>query len=692
MYLFDKKQIPFHHMLCTLFILTSLPELIGATRWSQSLFESLHFGNIAFSSHKKISYTDTTTNRGLFVWKLKRWQPTTTTFIGHHIYNRYKDGNKTLIRKQQGKKNDDDSSEEIQVTSDNSMHMVGITKEQIAKRGESVHLKLDSSSMLSQTTTTNSSSSSSITDDNKEEEKQNVTLHIYHHDSGKNNVSLYGLGLTEGAFKEWIRYKLHNFEEYYSNDFNLESKDDSSPQPPLSPTSTNGDNKERNKRGEEKFKDYSSSVESKNITINDPKVREKLRENWFAGNLICDRTETMVKFPSEKEKKREEDPENSEKYSDEGRRHKKRGGFEDLLNVYADRLIGMLQDEFERETNKSDGGKNMHNTNSLLHAWLCENYGTSQIKNLEFATFSRFSERKQLELMQLFLNWFRGEFPYYYDECCACGASQKKDEAINTSCNHNESESVITNELTNETNVEKTQNTFLGYIYPTSNEILGKASRTEIYCCHKCRRYTRFPRYNSVPSILNYRRGRCGEYSILLFRILRELGHEARWVVDWSDHVWVECLIGNSSTPIIGTSNGLSGLEHNCCQNRTTGRWVHLDPCEAAVDMPLLYQDWGKKQTFIIAFGAHDITVNTVRHNDGVISNRLKTNESNGDELVDTFSSLIEDVTMKYTTDNKTDIQSRRDESESLVNLCLEKVRERLRKTLVDLRQKGSMR
>jgi hypothetical protein len=31
------------------------------------------------------------------------------------------------------------------------------------------------------------------------------------------------------------------------------------------------------------------------------------------------------------------------------------------------------------------------------------------------------------------------------------------------------------------------------------------------------------------------------------------------------------------------------------------GRWIHIDPCEAAVDEPLIYQGWGKNQTFILA-------------------------------------------------------------------------------------------
>ena len=30
--------------------------------------------------------------------------------------------------------------------------------------------------------------------------------------------------------------------------------------------------------------------------------------------------------------------------------------------------------------------------------------------------------------------------------------------------------------------------------------------------------------------------------------------------------------------------------------------WIHIDPCEAAVDEPLIYQGWGKNQTFIFAY------------------------------------------------------------------------------------------
>lgn len=57
-----------------------------------------------------------------------------------------------------------------------------------------------------------------------------------------------------------------------------------------------------------------------------------------------------------------------------------------------------------------------------------------------------------------------------------------------------------------------------------------------------------------MSKVLDTRRGRCGEYSVLMMRMLEALGYACRWVVDWSDHVWVEARVG--------------------------GRWVHIDPCE----------------------------------------------------------------------------------------------------------------
>ena len=81
--------------------------------------------------------------------------------------------------------------------------------------------------------------------------------------------------------------------------------------------------------------------------------------------------------------------------------------------------------------------------------------------------------------------------------------------------------------------------------------------------------------------LFDSKRGRCGEYSMCALAIFESLGYKARWIVDWADHLWVEVLVA--------------------------GKWVHCDPCEASVNEPLLYQGWGKNQTYIIAFGRDHI-------------------------------------------------------------------------------------
>lgn len=32
------------------------------------------------------------------------------------------------------------------------------------------------------------------------------------------------------------------------------------------------------------------------------------------------------------------------------------------------------------------------------------------------------------------------------------------------------------------------------------------------------------------------------------------------------------------------------------------GSWVHVDPCEAAVNEPFIYESWGKKPTYVLAY------------------------------------------------------------------------------------------
>ena len=90
---------------------------------------------------------------------------------------------------------------------------------------------------------------------------------------------------------------------------------------------------------------------------------------------------------------------------------------------------------------------------------------------------------------------------------------------------------------------------------------------------------TRFPRYNHPGKLLETRKGRCGEWANCYCLCLRALGFDSRYVLDWTDHVW--CEVYSSSQE----------------------RWLHSDPCENALDKPLLYEHgWKKQLSYVIAF------------------------------------------------------------------------------------------
>jgi DNA-directed RNA polymerase subunit RPC12/RpoP len=223
-----------------------------------------------------------------------------------------------------------------------------------------------------------------------------------------------------------------------------------------------------------------------------------------------------------------------------GRPTQKRGGFGDLLHLYTQRLLSILKDEQEDKR-------------SMIR-WLERSYGREATNSIQASELDKLAPEEQMSRLRDFLQWFRGEFPYYYDRCSQCGASVREDVANN---NEEQEHSDAAD------GDEKGHKTFLGYVYPAKTELKGKASRTELYKCHECSHYTRFPRYNAAWHVMEHQRGRCGEYSMLVFRMLRALAYETRWVVDWADHVWVEVWLPRAS------------------------QWVHLDPCEAAVDEKL---------------------------------------------------------------------------------------------------------
>ncbi|GAX78680.1 hypothetical protein CEUSTIGMA_g6118.t1 [Chlamydomonas eustigma] len=152
-------------------------------------------------------------------------------------------------------------------------------------------------------------------------------------------------------------------------------------------------------------------------------------------------------------------------------------------------------------------------------------------------------------LVQKLLHWFKYEFFKWTDKaaCAACGCL--------------------------DTILQGTEG-------PSQEEKQHDASRVEVYRCTACSVLTRFPRYNDPGKLLETRCGRCGEWANCFLLVLRAAGIEARYILDVTDHVWCEYY-----------STHLS-------------RWMHVDPCEASCDKPLLYEaGWGKKLSYIFAVG-----------------------------------------------------------------------------------------
>ncbi|KAI2498344.1 Transglutaminase protease [Fragilaria crotonensis] len=150
----------------------------------------------------------------------------------------------------------------------------------------------------------------------------------------------------------------------------------------------------------------------------------------------------------------------------------------------------------------------------------------------------------------------------------------------------------------------------------TEEEREGQADRVEVYQCKRCAAITTFPRYNSVRKLLETRKGRCGEYANLFGLYCRAAGFETRYVMDWTDHVWVEVLVGDE--------------------------WIMADSCEGIINKPSMYESgWGKKLNWIVGVAADMVVDVTPRYTrkffDSDFQNRrrnITSSEAAGEQII----------------------------------------------------------
>ncbi|XP_032123862.1 peptide-N(4)-(N-acetyl-beta-glucosaminyl)asparagine amidase isoform X2 [Sapajus apella] len=145
-------------------------------------------------------------------------------------------------------------------------------------------------------------------------------------------------------------------------------------------------------------------------------------------------------------------------------------------------------------------------------------------------------------------------------------------------------------------------------LLPNDDELKWGANSVEDHYCDACQFSNRFPRYNNPEKLLETRCGRCGEWANCFTLCCRALGFEARYVWDYTDHVWTEVYSPSQQ------------------------RWLHCDACEDVCDKPLLYEiGWGKKLSYVIAFSKDEVVDVTWRYSckhEEVIARRTKVKEA----------------------------------------------------------------
>lgn len=182
---------------------------------------------------------------------------------------------------------------------------------------------------------------------------------------------------------------------------------------------------------------------------------------------------------------------------------------------------------------------------------------------------------------------------------------------------------------------------FCGVGAPTADDLRHGGHRVELHACTGCGHLSRFVRYNDAVKLLSTREGRCGEWANAFTLCCRAVGFEARKVEDWSDHVWTECYLEGQ------------------------GRWVHLDPCEASYDTPLLYeQGWGKALSYVFAVGREGVSDVIMRYTRKWEEVKGRRREGSEEEVRRVCEAITERARMSFRAERREELRERDKEEE----------------------------
>jgi hypothetical protein len=214
---------------------------------------------------------------------------------------------------------------------------------------------------------------------------------------------------------------------------------------------------------------------------------------------------------------------------------------------------------------------------SELRQELIETFGMEFIEEHEFNT--AWSPDEQRRRVKTLLSALKNSYRFYRQTCLAHEEGDEK-------CDRKE------------------QALLVGQIAcpPDFDGVEDDCVYAELRHCKHCNgtsRFFEYARFHGPLTLFGTRSkrdwvmGQCEEFSRAGYALLASLGYEARYVLDFTDHVWIEVKIG----PVGNTT------------------WLHADPSEGVLDAPLMYEKgWGKQLSMIFAFTPWSVDHVTARY------------------------------------------------------------------------------